>query len=118
MRGNLEKVDPKALKKTILTAAVSLQPHTDLEKWSNELKFQLMDVNADGKGNTRYFGFEVQSWTTIWVQVDRYSPLLGDDARDKYFGCFVAIEKEFPISGRLGLILDFSGTYEWENNGM
>ena len=118
MRGNLEKVDPKAIKKEIMTAAgsASLHPQTDLKEWSDKLKIQFMDINEDGEGNMRHFGFEVQNWNCLWALADSYSPLVGDDARDKYFGCFIAIEKEFPVNGRCGLIIDFSGTYEWGNN--
>ena len=118
MRGNLEKVDPREIKREILTAALSLQPDTDLEKWSDELKFQFMDVNDDGQGNMTHFGFEVKSWNITWAQADHvYSPLArGDDPRDKDFGCFVVVEKDFPVEGRRNLILDFSASFDWGNS--
>ena len=117
MKGNLERVDPRDIKREILTAAASLQPDTDLIKWSDELKFQFMDVNDDGQGNMVHLGFDVNRWNVTWAPADHiYSPLVGaDDPREKNFGCFVVVEKEFPVDGRLSLILDFSGTFEWGN---
>ena len=114
MRGNLENVRPRKIKEEVLTAVSYLQPYMNLDTWSDNIKCQLLADIYEEKGcSMKQFRFEVLNWNTVWAKKNTvYSPLDGrDNTRYKSFGCFIVVEKEFPDQGRVGLVLDFSGTY-------
>ena len=115
IRGNLENVRPRKIKKEVLTAVSYLQPYMNLDTWSDNIRRQLMDIYEEKECSMKQFRFE-DNWNVTWAKRNTvYSPLAGgDDSRNKSFGCFIVVEKEFPDQERVGLVLDFSGTYyEW-----
>ena len=119
--GNLEEVEPRKIKDEIVTAMTSLALDTNLERWSDHLKFQLMDVNEDAQGNTRNYGFQTRQLHTRWGHFDAdYQPqmhLRSEDVGNNFFHCIMAAKKDFIVQGHLvtdHLLIEFIGTYDWD----